>query len=165
MIENTGYQIRELMPHESHLLENFLYHAIFRKAGEPPLPKAIVHEPPLKIYFEDFGGCDDHCLVAELHGEVVGAVWARILAGEIKGYGNVDDRTPEIAISVLKAHRSRGIGTGLMRAMIHLLKARGYAQTSLSVEKANYACKLYTSLGFVTLREQDNDYLMVLALR
>jgi len=43
---------------------------------------------------------DDLCMVAESCRHILGAVWTRILAGKVKGYGNVDDHTPEFAISV-----------------------------------------------------------------
>ncbi len=44
-----------------------------------------------------------------------------------------------------------GIGTALMEAMLQLLKEKGYKQTSLSVQKANYA------VGFAQCRLR-HDY-------
>lgn len=40
-------------------------------------------------------------------------------------------------------YRHLGIGTALMNAMLQFLKAKGYKQTSLSVQKANYAVNMY----------------------
>ena len=46
-----------------------------------------------------------------------------------------------LAISLYKEYWGRGIGTALLRQMLSLLKAQGYKQVSLSVQKANYAVK------------------------
>ncbi|MDO5524168.1 MAG: N-acetyltransferase, partial [Bacteroidia bacterium] len=81
-----------------------------------------------------------------------------------KGYGNIDDKTPEFSISLFKEYRNRGIGTALMNKMIDHLTEKGYAQASLSVQKANYAAKLYKKLGFEIIRDENDEYLMVLKL-
>ncbi len=67
---------------------------------------------------------------------------------EIKGFGNIDNETPEFAISLFKEYRNKGIGTDLMIKIINYLLEKGYKQTSLSVAKNNYALKLYKKLGF-----------------
>lgn len=48
-----------------------------------------------------------------------------------------------------------------MRAMLDRLHLAGYAQASLSVQKANPAVHLYERLGFKTVRETDEEYVMV----
>jgi len=108
---------------------------------------------------------DDYCLVAECKGKIIGAVWVRILSGDKKGYGYVDDETPEFAISLFKEYRNLGIGTLLMQQMIEHLKKQEYTQTSLSVQKENYAVKMYQKLGFEIISENKEDYLMVLKLK
>jgi ribosomal protein S18 acetylase RimI-like enzyme len=95
----------------------------------------------------------------------VGAVWVRILSGEIKGYGNIDDKTPEFAISLFKEYRNQGIGSLLMKNMISYLEKNGYKQTSLSVQKENYAFKMYQNFGFRIINENEEDYLMLLKLK
>lgn len=84
------------------------------------------------------------------------------MSGKRRGYGNIDDKTPEFSISVFKEYRGQGIGKALMEKMIALLKEKGYSQASLSVAKDNYACKLYLDLGFSILKEREQDYLMIL---
>ncbi len=163
-MSRTNWHIRELRSEEVQVLEEFLYEAIFQKEGEPLLPKDIIEKPELNAYTADFGGSDDHCFLAEADGQIVGAVWVRILAGEPRGYGNIDDKTPEFAISMVKPYRNQGIGTALMNTMIRHLKERGYQQASLSVDRGNYAYRMYRELGFRTIEEQGNDYLMVLDL-
>ncbi len=159
------YRIREIRPDELQLLDDFLYLAIFQPDDAEVLPREVIHTPEIYNYVQDFGRPDDLCLVAEINDAVVGAVWTRILAGDIPGYGNVDDSTPEFAVSVSEPYRQRGIGTELMRSMLNLLKQRGYAQASLSVQKDNPATRLYQRLGFKIVQEREEDYLMVHELR
>ncbi len=52
-----------------------------------------------------------------------------------------------------------------MQEMIALLKLNGYEKASLSVNKDNYAYRMYQKLGFQVIKEQDEDYLMVLDLQ
>lgn len=76
-------------------------------------------------------------------------------------YGHVDDETPSFAISVNQAYRGRGIGSRLMKTMLKRLKEQGYKQASLSVQKENYAVKMYETLGFTAVEETDEEYIMV----
>ena len=157
--------IRKLQPQELPRLEDFLYEAIYQPDKDNHLPREVIKAPQISVYIDNFGKLkDDYCLVADFEGKLIGAVWVRILAGEIKGYGNIDDKTPEFAISVFKEYRNQGIGTLLMLKMIEYLKNTGYAQCSLSVQKANYAAKMYQKLGFEIVKERDEEYLMALKL-
>lgn len=154
--------IRALRAGERPLLRDFLYLAIFVPAGTAPPPRSILGRSELQVYLEGFGDRpDDRCLVAEADGQVVGAVWTRIMAD----YGHVDDETPSFALSVRPGWRGRGIGTALMRAMLAQLRAAGYAQASLAVQKANAAARLYRRLGFMTVAENDEEFIMVCPLR
>ena len=102
----TGTVIREMREAEYPLLEEFLYEAIFVPEdfyGE--IPRSIIREPELAACIEGFGTLpDDHCLVAEVEGTVVGAAWVRI----VRTYGHVDDATP--AAVDLAAARTPGPG-------------------------------------------------------
>ena len=150
--------IREMRREEYPLLEEFLYQAIFQKDPENLIPREEIEKPTLRVYIDDFGEKpDDYCLSAEEDGVVVGAVWVRI----IPGFGSVDDRTPEFAISLLPEARGKGIGTELMRAMIRHLKVRGYEKTSLAVQKANYAVRMYKKVGFEIIDENEEEYIMI----
>ncbi len=150
--------IRNLRENETGLLRDFLYEAIFIPEGVTPPPREIIEQPELRIYYENFGtGKADHCLVAEDDGRVVGAVWTRIM----DDYGHVDDETPSFAISLYKEYRGQGIGTKLMTGMLEELKRNGYTRASLAVQKANYAVKMYEKVGFKTVDENDEEYIMV----
>ena len=158
---DMDYQIREIRQEEYPILDEFLYEAIFIPDGvEAPL-KSIIRQPELQVYVSDFGKKDDCCLVAEVNGIIVGAVWTRIM----NDYGHVDDTTPSFAISLYKDFRGQGIGTVLMEEMIALLRERGYQTASLSVQKENYAYRLYLKVGFIVVEENEEEYIMVCDLK
>lgn len=147
---------------EYPLLDNFLYEAIFIPDGVEPPPKSIIYRPELQVYISEFGKSKhDIALVADINGKIAGTVWVRIM----NDYGHIDDKTPSFAISVYKEYRGKGIGTALMSEMLAILKKRGYKQASLSVQKKNFAAEMYRKLGFKTIDENEEEYLMVKKLR
>lgn len=150
--------IRELRLEETPLLNDFLYEAIFIPEGVAAPPRSIIENEDLQVYVRDFGQLpDDRCLVAVYDGKIVGAVWTRIM----KDYGNIADDTPSLAMSLYKEYRSKGIGTELLKRMFQLLRKDGYKRVSLSVQKANYAVRMYKKAGFETLKETPEEFIMV----
>lgn len=188
------YRIRELRTNEYKLLDDFLYEAIFIPEGEQPLPRSVIYQPELQVYVKNFGEeKDDICFVAEIEneneskkkcenaekintenldrtenteaihiesGKVVGAVWVR----DMNDYGHVEDGIPSFAVSLYKEYRGYGIGTALMKRMLQELAQRGYKKASLSVQKANYAAKMYQKLGFEIVDENEEEYIMIYKL-
>jgi len=162
---NRGVVHRFFKPDDFPLLEDLLYESIFLPEGIEPLPRDIIKKPEINNYIKDFGEKKaDFCIFAEFNGKTVGGAWIRILDGEIKGYGNIDSETPELAIAVFKKYRNLGIGTGLMLQLIEMIANKTYKQLSLSVQKENYAVKMYQKLGFEIVSENEYDYIMVLKL-
>ena len=154
------YRIREIRENEYYVLSEFLYEAIFIPVGMEKPPKAIIEQPELQVYIADFGKSDDWCLVAEVKEKIVGAVWVRVM----DDYGHIDDETPSFAMSLYEEYRNMGIGTALMRDMLEFLKNKGYKQTSLSVQKANYAARMYQKVGFEVIDENEEECIMVCRL-
>ena len=154
------YQIRKIRENEYPILSDFLYEAIFIPEGMDKPPKSIIEQPELQVYVEDFGKEDDWCLVAEVKGKIVGAVWVRIM----DDYGHIDNETPSFAISLYAEYRNMGIGIALMRDMLELLKNKSYKRTSLSVQKVNYAVCMYQKVGFEVVDENEEEYIMVCRL-
>ena len=153
--------LRELKENETELLKDFLYEAIFIPEGVDPPERSIIKQPELRLYYEDFGkGKADYCVVADEDGKVVGAAWTRIM----NDYGHIDDETPSFAISIYKDYRGRGFGTRLMKEMLELLRAKGFEKVSLAVQKENYAVRMYRNVGFETVNENDEEYIMVCML-
>ena len=156
-----NYKIREIKESEYSVLSGFLYEAIFIPKGIEKPPKSIIEQPELQVYIADFGKADDWCLVAEVKGKIVGAVWVRIM----NDYGYIDDETPSLAVSLYEEYRHLGLGTALMREMLQFLKDKGYKQISLSVQKANYALNMYRKVGFEVVKENEEEYIMICQLR
>ena len=42
-----------------------------------------------------------------------------------------------------------------------MLKEKGYKQVSLSVQKMNYAVRMYLNVGFEIVSENNEEYIMV----
>lgn len=156
-----NYIIREIRDTEIEILEEFLYEAIYIPAGVLPPSKEIINQPELQVYIADFGTkTGDIGLVAEVEGKIIGAVWARIM----NDYGHIDNETPSLAISLYKEFRNLGIGTAMMKKMLCMLKENGYKQTSLAVQKKNYAVEMYKKVGFEIVDENDEEYIMLCRL-
>ena len=148
------------MNNSGPILSDFLYEAIFIPEGMDKPPKSIIERPELQVYIKDFGKADDWCFVVEIKEKIVGAVWVRIM----NDYGHIDDETPSFAISLYEEYRNMGIGTALMRDMLEFLKNKGYKRTSLSVQKVNYAVRMYQKVGFEVIDENEEECIMVCRL-
>lgn len=118
--------------------------------------------PELQVYIANFGNEDaDICFLAEVDGKIVGAVWCRIM----NDYGHIEDAVPSLAISLYKEYRGYGIGTALMKRILHELEQNNYERVSLSVQKNNYAFRMYKNIGFETIAENEEEYIMVYQIR
>ena len=156
------YIIRNMREDEWHLLEEFLFQAIYVPEGfEGEVSRDIVRDDPkCRAAYEGFGSLpDDQAMVAVVDGEVVGACWVRTT----DEYGHIDDATPSFSISLFEEFRGRGIGTELMQRMLDDLLRVGYARTSLSVQKENPAARLYARLGFRSVGNgvDETEWLMI----
>jgi len=128
--------VREIQESDYEVLETFLFEAIHVPPGKEPYPWETIYIPEIYVYIKDFGKPDDFGMVAELKGEIIGFAGARLLAkGEIKGFGYVDEQTPELIISVLSQFRGYGVGKRMLDVLHDVLKTNGYENISLSVEK------------------------------
>lgn len=153
-----NYIVREIKELEYPLIKEFIYEAIFVPDGGVAPLKSIINNPDIQVYVSKFGTQkDDYCVVAEVEDKIVGAAWVRIM----NDYGHVDDDTPSLAISLYKQYRGLGIGTSMMKNLLSHLKIKGYNKTSLAVQKANYALKLYQSLGYEIVDENEDEYIMI----
>ncbi len=157
-----NYNIRRIRESEYCVLNECIYEAIFIPEGVEPPPKSIIEQPDLQVYIRNFGTeKDDICFVAETDSRIVGAVWVR----DMQDYGHIADGVPSFAISLFKEYRGFGIGTELMTTMLDELRQRGYEKTSLAVQKANYAVRMYKKVGFEIIDENEEEYIMVCNLK
>ena len=149
--------IRPIRNREISLLDDFLYEAIWQPDPQQRLPREVIRKPALRAYVEAFGlRRGDCCLVAEIDGQVVGAVWSRCL----RGFGWTGEAVPELAVALHAPWRGQGIGTRLLRVMLDELRTKGFAAVSLSVQRANPAARLYLRLGFRVVVEREDEYVM-----
>ena len=159
--EIMDYIIREMRSEEYCLLSDFLYEAIYIPEGIEPPPKSVIECPELQEYIVEFGNRKhDKALVVEMQGNVIGAIWVRIM----NDYGHIDNDTPSLAMSVYKKYRGLGIGTSLLKQLLQVERLAGYSKISLSVQKSNYAVKMYEKVGFTVVDENNEEYIMIVNL-
>lgn len=125
-------------------LREMLYLALFVPPGQPPLPRSVLRVPSIARYVDHWGRQDgDSGLIALVEGSPVGAAWVRLFPASDPGYDFVDERTPELSVAVLPAHRGKGIGGRLIARLLEDIPSM-----SLSCDPANQARRLYERLGF-----------------
>jgi GNAT superfamily N-acetyltransferase len=139
--------------------ESFLFTMLFYAAHADEEPGATVAQiaanPSLARYAAGYGRPGDLGVIAEGTRGPMGAAWVRLLAGEERAYGWVDDATPELVISVLPDGVARGLGSALLHELLDHARGR-YPAVSLSVRKTNPARRLYLRFGFSPVREVVN---------
>ena len=125
--------------------------------GTPASSKSIISQLELQVYITGLEmKKDDVGLATENDNKPVGVVWVRIMTD----YGHIDKDIPFLAISLYKEYRGLGIGTTLMKEMLRILKDKGYKQVLLSVQKANYAVRMYQKTGFEIVDENKEEYIV-----
>lgn len=141
--------IRRLLSSDQQFLREMLYQSLHVPEGGQPFPRDVVDRPEIAKYVQAWGRRGDMGFVAQdvCDDGLVGAVWLRLLTGDERGYGFVDDVTPELGMAVLPSHRGRGVGS---RLLSHLLieAAAVYRSVCLSVSADNKAVRLYERMGF-----------------
>lgn len=123
----------------------------------------LLNSPSIKKYYEDWGREGDTALIAiDNSNQAVGAVWYRLFDESNKGYGFVDNRTPELGIAVTKEARGLGIGTLLMKKIMKQALEDGYKSLSLSVDPENTsAVYIYRKLGFIDYNVSGTSITMI----
>ncbi len=159
-VKSLNYKIRSLLPTDEPVLWEMLYQALYVPVGEPALPHDIIQVPEIARYVQGWGRLGDRgCLAIDLQtGEAIGAVWIRLWVGDDRGYGYVDDETPELAIAVLPNYRNQGIGTALLTQFLAAIP--NSLSISLSVAESNPAGRLYDRFGFAIVRRDGSSLLM-----
>jgi GNAT superfamily N-acetyltransferase len=139
-----AYTIRPATSADEGFIFEMLYEALFVPEGSEPLPRSILEEPDIAHYATGFGNRQgDTGFVADTTGESIGAVWVRLLSGGDRGYGYVDEETPELSIAVRPDWQGQGIGTALIARLIEVVP-----RMSLRSDARKPASRLYERLGF-----------------
>jgi len=158
-------EYEEIGPADLGFLEEMLYQAIFVPEGEAAYPRSVLDLPEIARYIAGWGRAGDFGLAARNGSEPVGAAWFRLFQGDEKGFGTVDDRTPELSMAVRSEYRGFGIGSSLLQRLILAARERGFERLSLSVDARNPALRLYERLGFRALGETGGSLTMVKEVR
>ena len=147
--------IRPLAPDDEPFLWTALYHALHVPPGADPLSPKVVRQPDLARYVLGWAERPgDLGFVAEVDGEPVGAAWLRRWPSGDRGYGFIDETTPELSMSLLPDYRGRGVGTALLHRLLAAASRESDA-VSLSVSESNAALRLYERFGFVVAGEPE----------
>ena len=144
-------------------IKEMTYQAIHVNEGNVPPSRDILEDPKLKKYYTEFGKESDLGYIAmdKESKKNIGAIWLRQFTGENRGWGYVDDSTPELSMAVLENYRGIGIGTALLEHMLNETEKR-YPDVSLSVDPENRALKLYKRCGFIEYGKEGSSIIMLL---
>ena len=156
-----AYFIRPLTQADEPFLWQMLYQALCVPPGADPFPPEIINEPEIARYVRQWGRDGDAGFVAidETTRQPFGAAWMRLFTAADKGYGYVDDQTPELSVALFSEYRNLGIGTELLNYLIEAARER-WPGLSLSVSTDNPAIRLYERLGFEVISESGSSLTM-----
>ena len=155
---------RQASKNDYPFLREMLYEALFVPDREIPFLKSTLDLPEISKYIENWASPGDIGIIAGDGDEPIGAVWGRLFKSTNKGYGYIDEKTPELSMAVKINYRNRGIGAELMRRFLILAKEKGYKAVSLSVDKRNRAAGFYLGMGFKIINEAETAYTMKMLL-
>ena len=162
------FTLRALTPADQMLIRELMFYAIYVPPGTPLPDRALLDEPRIAAYYQDWGRAGDFGF-AGLAGEdgmqPVGAVWLRLFPAEAPGYGSVSPDIPELSIALTPPYRGQGLGTRLLTAALDEAACRGFSAVSLSVSPPNPALRLYTRAGFEPVHSEDDSIVMLCRLR
>src|SRR5262245_11957150 len=114
----TDLTMRILTPVDEPILWKMLYHALFARSLRESFTADIVHNPEVSRCVERWGRAGDTRILVSYGDDIIGAAWLRLLTGSMRGYGYINDLTPELAMAVLPDYRNRGVGTQLLAVLL-----------------------------------------------
>lgn len=147
--------IRPTVEEDAESLWRMLYYASHSDDEPGVTPEDVRSNPDLVGYIEGWRRGGRVGMVAESGGVALGAAWLRELGEEDRAnpvFTGVD--VSELAIAVLPEYQRQGIGTALMRALLH--EVGGSSGIVLSARRGNPAIRLYERFGFETTGEMTN---------
>lgn len=145
------------------LTEMLVAAAFWRPDGPCGSSDDVLQNPVLAHYISAWPQPGDLGVVAETD-QPIGATWLRFFTAGDPGYGFIGTATPELTMGVRRPWRGRGVGRGLLEALIVAAHDAGIPALSLSVETDNYAHRLYESVGFRPVAQVSGSVSMSLLL-
>ena len=162
----SAFRIRPANGDDARILAAMLVEAANGNSPRVRPRVAVLEDPHVMRYIAgwkrpgDFG-----CVAEDLHGAAVGACWARLFPADAPGSGFVAVGVPELTLGVNQQWRARGVGRALLQEIGRAAAASGVARLSLSVDRRNFAQRLYVSEGYVTVESRLTADTMVHAVR
>jgi phosphoribosyl-ATP pyrophosphohydrolase len=149
------WQIRPAGPQDAGFLADMLVEAVNWSPRWNQSRDSIFATPQIAHYVSGWPRDGDLGVLAQAGGQPVGAAWLRFLPPDDPGYGFVAADVPELTIGVDPLWRGRGVGRALLAALAGRARAAGIARISLSVERENYARRLYQAAGYRVVGASD----------
>ena len=146
--------------HDVRFLRDMLRHAYYWRENMPQGPI----DAPVQRYVLNWGRPGDAAMIAIDDGHRVGAAWYRLFKEGERGYGFVDEQTPELSIAVVPSRRGKGLGDELLSALLDRARKEGFTQISLSVEPENPALRHYERHGFRKVGQFGGAWTMLASL-
>jgi len=161
----NAFRIRTATSEDARFLGDMLVEASNWNVATARPRIAVLEDPTVSRYIAGWLRPGDFGSVAEdLHGVPIGACWGRLFPANAPGYGFVATGVPELTLGVNAQWRARGVGRALLQAVARQAASAGHARVSLSVERANFAQRLYISEGYITVESGENSDTMVRAV-
>jgi GNAT superfamily N-acetyltransferase len=162
----TSFQIRPATSEDARFLADMLVEAANWSHLHTRSRVAVLEDPHISPYIAGWMRPGDFGSVAQdRHGIAIGACWGRLFPANAPGYGFVAVGVPELTLGVNTQWRAQGVGRALLQAVGRQAKAAGHSRLSLSVERTNFAQRLYVSEGYITVESGAGSDTMVRAVR
>ncbi|RUR01077.1 GNAT family N-acetyltransferase [Labedella endophytica] len=161
----TAILLRPAVGEDARFLADMLVEAAnWSPASRRPRVQVLA-DPTLAPYVSGWMRPGDAGLVAESpSGDPLGACWFRLFDQSRPGQGFVAGGVPELTLGVSPLWRAQGVGRELLRGVATVARSSGYARLSLSVDRGNFAQRLYVSEGYVVVHSDDRADVMVRTL-
>lgn len=161
-----GFEIRAAISADARFLGDMLVEAANWSVSRARPRVAILDDPGVSRYIAGWQRPGDFGSVAvDSHGIPIGACWARLFPPNSPGHGFVAVGVPELTLGVNPQWRAQGVGRELLKAIARQARAAGHSRLSLSVDRANFAQRLYVSEGYVIVESREIADTMVVTIR
>ena len=158
-----AYRTRLATPADNFFLRDLLAEILTPPGGVKPSVDEVMAQPQAASFVEGWGRPGDHGVIAESVMEPIGAAWYRVFDEDDPAAGFEGGKTPELLVAVDRAHRGRGVGTMLVKALVDKARDERNEAIGLTVPSMNLpAVSVFRACGFNTTREA-NGLLTMLA--
>jgi ribosomal protein S18 acetylase RimI-like enzyme len=155
-VADSPWVIRRAAPEDGTFMADMLVEAVnWSSEWKKKSRRHVLSTPRTAHYIAGWPRDTDLGVIAGANGERIGAAWLRFLSDADPGYGFVACDVPELTIGVAVHWRGRGVGRALLQAIAGQAGSAGIQQISLSVERKNFAQKLYSSEGYRIVDSSD----------